>query len=112
VNHFPDKPLISTPMAIVLILLLLAVKWTFWPDDEFYPVGEDPPALRVELDDVTLEAALSAANQSPVRPATLVLVPCAPAPARPILVGRTQVALGAAIDVSRPSLCFIEIDLE
>lgn len=111
-NHFPEKPLISAPAAIALILALLALKWTFWPDDEFDLEGEEPPALRVELDEVALEAALSAANHSPVLPATLVLVPCAPAPARPILVGRTQVALGAAIDVSRPSLCFIEIDLE
>lgn len=111
VNQFPDKPLIPMPVAIALIVVLLGLKWTYWPDDEIELTDEEPamtqPVMQPTLHPLALEAALAAANRWPVQPVTLLVVPCDP-PARPMLIGtREQIQ-----PTSATQYCVVELDTE
>lgn len=110
-SQFPDKPLIPTPVVIVLIVALLAIKWTFWPDDELELMEDEPamaqPVMQPMLHPGALEAALAAANHWPARPVTLLVVPCDPPP-RPMLIG-TNVQTQAN---SSTQYCVVELDTE
>ena len=110
-SQFPDKPLISTPTAIALIAVLLALKWTFWPDDDLELLEDHTPAPQLVLDASALETILGAANHVPLQPATVVVVPCDDPAAGPMPIGAT----GASRALSAPAprrYCVIEIGPE
>jgi hypothetical protein len=112
VNQFPFKPLIPTPVAILLILLLLAVKWVYFPDDEF-DFGEEHPSLAIGpppepvVHPLALEAALAAANRWPVKAVVVLVMPC-DEPARPMLIGAR--AHPSTSETTR--YCVVQLDTE